>query len=206
MSPQQIPLSFPVEESYDPHDFIPLSCNDMAMEWVNRFPNWPYPAVIIYGEKGCGKTHLLGVWADKIGEAGHQNGQVIDNAHQYFCDLDAEKELFHLFNQSKENGGFLLLSIDKKTSLDTIQLPDLKSRLMAAPLIEIEQPNEDDLAVILMKLGNDRQLKLSADVVKYILPRIERSFIAARDLIEKMDQLSMAEKRSITIPLVKRIL
>jgi len=125
----QIPLSFPISESYAPQDYITLSCNGDAMEWVNRFPDWPYPVVIVYGEKGCGKTHLLSAWTGKT------NGQylAIDDAQNYFGDSQAEQDLFHQFNLAKENGDFLMLSMDKNIAQQNIKLPDLKSRLGAAP-------------------------------------------------------------------------
>jgi chromosomal replication initiation ATPase DnaA len=200
MPSSQIPLSFPVEESYDPHDFIPLSCNQDALAWIDRHPDWPYPAVIIYGEKGCGKTHLLKLWQDKTGST------AIDNVDTVFGDETREQDLFHQFNQARENGSFLLLSMTDKISSQSISLPDLKSRLMAAPQCEITQPDETDLAVILTKLAHDRQLKIDVDVMKYILPRIERSFTSANDLIAKIDSQALAQKRAVTIPLVKTVL
>jgi len=202
MMSSQIPLLFPVDESYDPHDFIPLSCNQGALGWIERYPDWPYPAVIIYGEKGCGKTHLLKLWQDRaLGK-----DAAMDNIDHVFGDDDREAELFHKFNLARENNEFLLLSMTKNMASQNVALPDLKSRLMAAPQVEITQPDEGDLSVILTKLANDRQLKLSSEVMKYILPRIERSFVIAKSLIEAIDAKTLSEKRAITIPLIKDII
>ena len=199
MPSSQIPLSFPVEESYDPHDFIPLSCNQDALDWIDRYPDWPYPAVIVYGEVGCGKTHILKLWQDKTGEA------AIDNVDLVFGNLEAEQNLFHQFNQAREKKTYLFLSMTNKLASQNILLPDLKSRLMAAPQVEITQPDEHDLSVILTKLANDRQLKIDPDVMKYILPRIERSFASARDLINLIDEQALAQKRAVTVPFVRGV-
>jgi len=198
----QIPLSFPVSESYASDDFVTLPCNADAMSWVKRFPDWPYPVLIVYGQAGCGKTHLLSMWTDKT------SGQylAIDDAHQYFGDPQAENDLFHQFNLAKENGDFLMLSMDKNIAQQSILLPDLKSRLGAAPQIEITAPNDEDIAIILQKLFADRQLKVEGDVIAYIIPRIERSFSAVQKLVEKIDHHSMAEKRAVTIPLVRALI
>ena len=58
----------------------------------------------------------------------------------------------------------------------------------------------------MVKLFNDRQLRVGADVLYYILPRIERSFEAVRDFVDRADQIAIIEKRKISIPLVREIL
>jgi len=42
--------------------------------------------------------------------------------------------------------------------------------------------------------------------VNYILPRVERSFEAVRNLVEEADRRAMIEKRKISIPLLRDIL
>lgn len=198
----QIPITFPVADSYDAHDFMPLTCNQSALDWIDRFPDWPYPALIIYGEKGCGKTHLLNIWSTKAG----MEGQAIDDVDQFFGSKQAEENLFHLFNQAREKKTYLLLSMTNNIGQQNIHLPDLASRLRAAPQVEIQSPDDMALQSILVKLFHDRQLKVEPEVIAYILPRIERSFAAARDLVAKLDSNAMAEKRPITIPLVRDVL
>jgi chromosomal replication initiation ATPase DnaA len=199
---RQIPLSFPVNESYAGGDFLTLPCNQEAMAWIDRYPDWPYPVLIIYGENGCGKTHLLRLWQTKA-----QKGDVaIDDAHDLFGDQKLEQDLFHQFNQVKENQTRLLMTMTSNVASQNILLPDLASRLMAAPQIEIASPDETDLRAILVKLFHDRQINVEPGVIAYIVPRIERSFSAARQLVQKIDESALAEKRSVTVPLVSAIL
>ena len=87
-----------------------------------------------------------------------------------------------------------------------INLPDLASRLRAAPSVEIESPDEISLQAILVKLFYDRQLNVEPGVVAYILPRIERSFESVQNLVRKIDESSLSEKRSVTVPLVRGVL
>ena len=100
----QIPLSFPINESLHANDFMILPCNEDAVEFVNRYPIWHYPALVIYGEKGSGKTHLLNLLQDKISD----NDLVVDDADEIFGNEDAEIDLFHRFNQAKESGNFIV--------------------------------------------------------------------------------------------------
>ncbi len=202
MSVKQIPLSFPIKESYDAQDFMRLPCNEAAMQWIDKFPDWHYPCVIVYGEEGCGKTHLLSLWQDRVGD----DHRAIDDVDNIFGNAEAEKNLFHLFNQAKENKTYLMVSMQKPVVQYNIDLPDLASRLKAAPMVDISPPDDMDVQAILVKLFHDRQLQVEPGVIAYILPRIERSFTSIRDLVQKIDENSMAEKRSVTVPLVRAIL
>lgn len=198
----QIPLSFPVQESFTRADFMPSDCNKDALAWIDRWPDWPYPVSVIYGAGGCGKTHLLSLWTDKAGK----DHKAIDDAQTLFGNAIAEEQLFHEFNIARENGTNILLTLDKPVAQHTITLPDLASRLRAAPQIEVSAPDDIALQSVLLKLFHDRQMRVTPDVIGYILLRIERSFAAARNLVAILDERSLAEKRSVTIPLVRDIL
>lgn len=198
----QIPLSFPVNESMKSDDFMPLTSNQEALDMINRFPDWPYPVLIVYGEKGCGKTHILNMWQEKSSNLGY----ALDDANKIFGSKELEEKLFHDFNQAKENGTFILMTMERPVSQYNIGLPDLASRLRAAPQIEIKSPDDVALQSVLIKLFHDRQLKIEPGVVSYIIPRIERSFASVRSLVSKIDQHSMSKKRSVTVPLVREIL
>ena len=198
---KQIPLQFPVAESYGIDDFMPAPCNQAALEWIHRYPDWPYPAVVLYGERGAGKTHLL-----HIASATIPNLTVIDDAQNMFGDPAAEEQLFHDFNQCREDGRPMMLTMDRPVAQQDIKLPDLASRLRAAPQVEILSPDDAALQGVMVKLFHDRQLRVEPGVVNYILPRIERSFAAVKSIVERIDQNSMAAKRSVTVSLVRGLL
>ena len=88
----------------------------------------------------------------------------------------------------------------------TFALPDLASRLRATPSVAIREPDEQLLTAVLVKLFNDKQIRVGAEVLNYILPRIERSFEAVRDLVNEADRQAMAQQRKISIPLMRDIL
>ena len=39
------------------------ACNREALAWLARWPDWPAPALVLYGPPGCGKSHLARIWA-----------------------------------------------------------------------------------------------------------------------------------------------
>ena len=85
-------------------------------------------------------------------------------------------------------------------------LDDLASRLKAAPQAGIGPPDDGLIAAVLVKQFADRQLKVDDDVITYLLRRMERSFAAARSMVGAIDDLSLAERRNITVPLVRQVL
>ena len=59
---------------------------------------------------------------------------------------------------------------------------------------------------MLQKNFADRGLRVTADVIAYLVTRIERSFAAAASVVAQLDALSLAERRDITVPLAREVL
>ena len=131
---------------------------------------------------------------------------IIEDGDALIGNLAGEKGLFHLYNIFKEEQRSFLLTLKEPPVRRTFALPDLASRLRAAPSVAIREPDEDLLSAVLVKHFSDRQIRVGADALNYILPRIERSFEAVRDLVEEADKRAMAQQRKISIPLLREIL
>ena len=86
------------------------------------------------------------------------------------------------------------------------RLPDLKSRLGAAPNIRIDAPDETLIAAVMVKMFADQQMDVGAEVLTYLLNRMDRSFAAARLLVERLNNASLATRRGITVPLAREVL
>ena len=84
-------------------------------------------------------------------------------------------------------------------------LPDLASRLRAAPAVAIGPPDDELLAALLLKLFADRQMMVSASVIGYLVRHMERSFAAAHALVEAADRRSLAERRAVSIGLAREL-
>ena len=56
------------------------------------------------------------------------------------------------------------------------------------------------------KLFSDRQITPRASVIQYLVPRIDRSFAAARDVVERLDRASLGQRRAITRDLARQVL
>lgn len=218
----QIPLDLKHRTAYGREDFLISPCNQDAAAWIDKWPEWSAPALILYGPAASGKTHLGAVWATKSKSAILNPDDIVQNdaeaiskisdnlvirqAHLLIGDRASEEKLFHLYNMAKEAKRSLLLTSRAPANGLTFTVPDLSSRLRAAPCIAIQSPDEPLLTALLVKLFRDRQINVSQELIQYIMPRMERSFAAAQDLVIKADKRALAEKRNITIPLIREIL
>ena len=198
-------------------DFLVAPCNQAAIQWLDRWPNWPAPALTLQGPAGCGKTHLARVFAARshapIIEAagittdavpsllGRAGACVVDDA-----DRAAAEPLLHLYNLVAERRGTMLLTAQEPPARWSGLLPDLRSRLAAAPVVAVEAPDDALLAALLVKLFADRQVAVSEDVVLFLLRHMERSFEAARRLVSELDTAALRERRAVTIPLARAVL
>lgn len=124
------------------------------------------------------------------------------------CDAGAldERALFHLMNAIKARGGFLLLTARSAPDLWGLSVPDLLSRLRLAPAATIEPPDDGLLRALLVKLFIDRQLVVDIAVIDTLAMRMERSFAAARQVVDRLDKLALERGRRVTRPLVQEAL
>ena len=222
MTAFQIPLNFSLPNAFGREDFLVTKCNFEAATWLDRFPDWQTNSLIIYGEKGCGKTHLSHIFVEKVGKeaktpivdartistdiipelVSKTGSVVIENIDE---NTD-EEALLHLYNFIKENKGFLLLTSLKSPNFWNIKLADLSSRINSVPSIAIGLPDDILMRALLVKMFSDRQLEIKEDALEYLIKNMERSFGSAGRIVERADKLSLAKKRGISIPILKEVM
>lgn len=224
-SPEQLLLEWPVRETFREEDFIPASSNQEAVRWIDNWPRWErggevFHCLIIYGPDGCGKTHIANVWKKISGAqiVGLQNlanlnfstndqyVYIIEDIDHGIMDEKTAEALLHLYNWLKEQGGYLLLTAKKRPKKWGLELADLSSRMLATETVKIKSPDDDLLQAVIIKQFSDRQIILSDKVVSYIIKHADRSFSFVRSLVRDIDNISMSEKKKITVPMVKRVL
>lgn len=207
MEIKQLILDLPYRQTFDRQGFVVSPCNSMAVLWIDRYPKWGSHALLVYGPKGCGKTHLSHMFADTHLDASdlpendwpESKKLVVENLDQ----LTNERALFHLFNWTKEkNIGLLMTS----NSIPQFKLPDLASRIMMCPKVPILPPDDELIYAVLSKAFADRSITVDASVLEYATRYTERTFEAVQALIDMADTLALSQNRRITIPIVKQVL
>lgn len=179
-------------------DLVVSDSNRAAAAGLDGWPNAVSgPVMALCGPAGSGKSALAARWAERRGalvlhgsEAAlvdplELEGQsvVLDRA----SDADDES-LFHLINLATSGGSLLLVS--RRPPRDWIAaLPDLRSRLDAAPVLALEEPDDAVLAAMLRRAFSERSIVPPEEVIDYLVRRIDRSWAAAQGVVERLDAL-----------------
>jgi len=214
----QLALDLPHRVATGRDDFLVSAANQAAVAAVDAWPRWPSPVLVLVGDAGSGKSHLCDVWRTNAGanvipardldtvnvaqlmQAGAVAGE---DAPGKFLD---ETALFHLINLARENSGSVLITSGEFPARWNIALPDLVSRLKAAQVATLGDPDDDLLRGLLVKQFTDRQLHVEEAAVSYMLLRMERSFEAARSLVARIDARALKDRAEITRNFVARVM
>jgi chromosomal replication initiation ATPase DnaA len=215
--PVQLPLDLGHRPALGRDAFLVTDSNAAAVAWIDRWPAWPMPALVLEGPPGAGKTHLSSVWRARA-DADLIDGPALDAAAVPRL-LDAgrplvveradqadEQPLLHLYNGIAERRLSLLLTADRAPARWGTVLADLRSRLKALPVAPILAPDDRLIHAVLVKLFADRQLLIADEVVVFLAARMERSFEAARRLVAAIDAAALAAHRRVTVPLARDVL
>ncbi len=217
----QLALDFDHRPSLGGEDFLIAPPNAEAVRWLDAWPDWPGPALVIFGPGGSGKTHLAQVFQAKsnarrvtkadLGESqppaylGDAPAAILEDADAMMGE-GTEEAVLHLYNHLAESGRHLMLTAKQPPARWGIGLKDLASRLNTASQAGIGAPDDALIAAVLVKQFADRQLKIDAGVIPFMLSRMERSFEAARAMVAAIDALALSQRRNITMPLVRQAL
>ena len=213
----QMLLKFNQKKNFNYEDFFVSKSNYFAFTLIEKWPKWEKNIVNIYGEKSSGKTHLANIFykknkAKKITED-QLNDELIKNLKIYeniiledFENKIDERLLYSLFNLVDSDNKYLLINSLKPISEMSFLLDDLKSRSKNCLFAKIENPDDDLVFAIILKIFSDKQITMNKKLINFIIKRIDRSYGKISDFIYKIDELSLKKKKPINIKTIKEIL
>jgi chromosomal replication initiation ATPase DnaA len=152
-------------------------------------------ATLLTGPRKSGRSLLGRLFVRKTG------GRLFDNGESH-----DEEALFHAWNDAQARRRPLLIVADAPPPQWEVILPDLRSRLAATPHVAIGPPDDQLLGDLIVKLLGDRGIAVPPDVSDYLVPRIERSYVAAVQVVDLLDRAMLSHHRRITVPMAKRTL
>ena len=215
---RQLAFDLPHRPATGRDDFLVTPSNEKAVALVDLWPDWPSYALILLGPAGSGKSHLAAVWREMTGariiappeihretvpELLVEGALVIEDAPGLGVD---EAGFFHLLNLAREQKASVLITARQAAPGWGITLPDLLSRLKAAPVAQLGAPDDALLRGVLVKLFTDRQIAVDEATVSYLLARMPRELDAARNLVAEIDRRALEERAEVTRNFAARVL
>jgi chromosomal replication initiation ATPase DnaA len=210
---RQLRLRLAQPGAYSLDEFVRGPSNAEAAARLDAWPSWPGHALALVGPEGAGKTHLARAWAQRAGAvvldrlAPDVTQAVGRPALVEDVDQEAPAEaLFHLINLAAQAGGGLLLTARIPPVRWECPLPDLRSRLNAMAVAEIGPPDDTVLEGVLRRFFRERNIRPPEEVYPYLLRRISRSVVDAREVVRRLDEAGDAEFKPVTRVLARQIL
>jgi hypothetical protein len=188
-----LPLDWP--EGSEERDFVITAANEAVVRHFRHWSLWPVMATMLTGPRKSGRSLLGRIVAARTG------GELIDPGE------DADEEaIFHSWNRAQGTRRPLIIVVDAPPPAWKIALPDLKSRMLATPVIAMPEPDEELAGALIEKLCLVRGLPASPELVRYLVPRIERSFMGVHRTVDALDELALQRRQALTVPLARMAL
>jgi DnaA family protein len=186
------------------------------------------PWIYLHGAGGSGRSHLLLATCQAATATGRRAQYLplattgdhaaalrgvagsellaLDDLGAIAGQRDAEHALFDLYNRTRADGGAMLFAADATPAQLDIELPDLRSRLGACTQFALKPLDDEERRGVLKTQAAARGIELDDSVLDWLFARYARDLGALLDLLEKLDQASLAAQRRITIPFLRGVL
>ena len=176
------------------------------------------PGIVLWGVGGAGKSHLLAAVVEaavRRGRPAHALASIaqadpslatdgalvaVDDVH--LADAEGAARLFSLYNALRERGGTLVAASGVPPARLAMR-DDARSRLAWGLVFEVVPLADDETPAALTAYARSRGFALGDDVILYLLAHGRRDMGALVAALAALDRASLAQKRPVTVPLVR---
>lgn len=217
-APRQLILPFLSSVEHFEGPFLRGASNHAACQWLYDAQgslHWPDGRLVLWGDEGVGKSHLLHLWAAHSKAIILPASAFVPEAHEQLLaligqrkgvclgidDIDTlpEESLFlHVLNFISEQEGKILIVGRASPQNWSFSLLDLQSRIRAAHNVAIQPPDDGLLYQLIVTEAQHYQLSISTDLVNWLLQRLPRTARAIKQAVRRLDGLSMSLGTGIT--------
>jgi len=226
---EQLPVNFEFRANQTFKDFFAGSNQEIVDHLKNCVTGSGEQQIFIWGAQGLGKSHLLQACCRHAHQQHHSAfyfalspGELPDPA--LLTDLDKfdvvcldnietiaddpvwEQAFFNFFNQHRSGGHRLIVSAACAPGKLAIRLPDLKTRLNWGLALKLQPLSESDSIAALIFKADQMGFEISPQAGRFLLTHYDRDLASLWALLEKLDRASLAAKRKLTLPFLKKIL
>jgi len=212
-----LPIVAPATARFD--TFMP-GANAAAVQHLQQLGTRAAP-VYLWGPSGSGKTHLLHALAEARQERGERVGWfdagsrppwrmepgytllLLDACDRY--DDAQQASAFALLVDAQAHGAAWVAAA-RVPPVDLTLREDLRTRLGWGPVFALHNLAEDQARAVLRRESDRRGIFLSDDVMDYLLTRFARDLSHLMTLLDRLDGFALSEHRSVTVPLLKKML
>jgi DnaA-homolog protein len=172
----------------------------------------PDTSFCLYGETGCGRSHLLQasgfpyVDAAKnpaLADVSASEQLAVDNVEQ--LDEIGQIALFNHFNRLKMAGGQLLTAA-AQPPVHLALREDLRTRLGSGLIFRLHALSDAEKAAALAAQARERALKLTPETIDYLMRHAPRDMRTLSGFIVALDHYTLEHKRAVTLPLLRELL
>lgn len=185
------------------------------------------PVIYLWGEPGCGKTHLLQALVgaarvlgpeapveafsiDAIAGGIDSNAAgdpasivAIDDCER--LDAARQERAFQLLNHARARSGTTVVAAGALPPLALALRDDLRTRLGSGLVYRLQLLSDEEKAAVLGRVAAERGVAMSPDVVPWLISHTSRDIRALLRLFDALDRHAFERKRAITLPLLREL-
>lgn len=226
---QQLPLGLQLQASARFSNFLAGPNDELIGQLMQTAKGTGEPFFLLWGGTGLGKSHLLQASCHLAADQGRAAAYVslkdasnlspellegwenyrlvcVDDIHLIAGKRHWEEALFNLYNRIREQRGSLIVSSISMPAGHAFSLPDLVSRLGWGLVYQLTLLDDEQRLAALQQRAGQRGCEMPAETGRYLLRRLPRDMPALFELLDRLDEASLVEKRKLTVPFVKSVL
>jgi DnaA family protein len=154
--------------------------------------------VYLWGDAGSGRSHLLRA-------AARANPGLVLADDVETLDAQAQQALFLAINAARD-GAAPVLAAGNAPPAQLALREDLRTRLGWGLVYQLKGLTDAEKALHLRGEAARRGLRLSDEVVWYLLNHLPRDLATLNAVLDRLDRHSLARQRPVTLPLVREVL
>jgi DnaA family protein len=181
----------------------------------------------LWGRRGTGKTHLLQAACAAASAAGGAATYLdleavgapamldgcealdlvcLDALDRVSDDADWNAAIFRLYTLMQDAPGRLYVASTAPPASLRFRLPDLRSRLLAAPVYQLHELDEDGQVAALELRASRRGLELLREAAAWLVHRMPRDMHSLCRVLDRLDEAALAAQRRLTVPFLRQVL